>query len=207
MNGESTTIGWTRALSAFGAVGPAIFWAVVIVLGLVRRDYNHLDHSISALGAVGAPFAVVQTVNFGLMGLSIIAFAVAIYRWFDGGRWARLGPLLVGVAGLSMLGAGLFPLNFNDVAATTNTVHFALAMVGQFAALIGIPLVSRRLDYVEGWSRPQNTTVAITVVLVALFVIHLAVAPSDLDGLSQKLLALAAFGWIAVASFKLYQLS
>jgi hypothetical membrane protein len=94
-------------LLACGAVGPPSFVAVFLVEGLLGvPGYNPLRHPVSsfALGSLGW----VQIANFLVTGMLVVAFAFGLRlarRRAGGGIWA---PLLIGLAGVGMIGAGVF---------------------------------------------------------------------------------------------------
>ncbi len=67
-----------RMLALAGAVGPALFTALVVYLGSLTPGYSQITQEISDLGATGAPNAVMQDLNFLLLGGLIFAFSVGL---------------------------------------------------------------------------------------------------------------------------------
>ena len=98
-----------RILLWCGVVGPAFFVVSFLVQGALRPAYDPLRHPVSSL-SLGGGAAWVQSATFLVTGLLVIAFAVGLGR-AGCGRWT---PILIGLVGLGLLGAGVFtsdPIN------------------------------------------------------------------------------------------------
>lgn len=97
-----------RLLLACGAIGSLFFIAMFLIEGATRADYNPLRQPVSSL-SVGE-FGWMQIANFIISGLLILAFAI--------GLWLALrpsivwGPLLLGLVGVGLIGAGIFVTDF-----------------------------------------------------------------------------------------------
>ena len=105
-----------RALLACGGIGAPLFVVVFLIEGAVpairSAGYSPLRHPVSGF-AIGE-FGWIQTVNFLVIGVLLLAFAVglrAALRSYGDGIWA---PVLIGLIAIGLTGAGLFtadPLN------------------------------------------------------------------------------------------------
>lgn len=192
-----------QLLALAGVVGPLLFWLVVFLLGALTPDYSHMSDFISTLGAVGAPYADVQRVNFVVLGLAIGAVALKLHRWFDDRRRPSLGTMLLALFGLGIIGAGVFPSHPADPGSTTELLHNAASGVGLFAGLLGIALTSRRLHRVDRW--PQRLfgapgTVATLILTAGLFAYSIDTA---WVGLGQRLFVGTLTLWVAYVSTRL----
>ena len=90
-------------------VGPAFFVVSFLVQGALRPAYDPLRHPVSSL-SLGGGAAWVQSATFLITGLLVVAFAVGLSR-AGCGRWT---PILIGLVGLGLMGAGVFtsdPIN------------------------------------------------------------------------------------------------
>ena len=96
----------TKALLMCGAIGCPLFVIVFLVEGATRADYNALRYPISSL-SIGT-FGWTQAANFIVTGLLILAFAIGLRRALQSGIGAVWGPLLIGMAGIGLIGAGAF---------------------------------------------------------------------------------------------------
>lgn len=96
----------TRLLLCCGVIGPLLFIIVFLIEGATRADYNPLRYPISSL-SIGA-LGWIQAANFLLLGALLVAFAIGVRRALAGSRGGVWGPLLIGLAGIGLLGAGIF---------------------------------------------------------------------------------------------------
>ncbi len=91
-------------LAVAGMVAPIMFWSVFTIAGLLRPGYDPLRQYVSEL-ALG-PGGWLQTANFLLMGLLLIAFAAGLHNGIPDGP--RACPALLVVAGVGFLLSGVF---------------------------------------------------------------------------------------------------
>ena len=198
-------------LALAGLTGPIVFYTVVTILGLVTPGYSAVSDPISNLGAVGAPYAIVQQLNFVLLGLSILAFAVGMDREFRDGWRPWVGILLIGVLGLlGAIGSGIFQSNPSNPEATTEMLHGLSVSLGFMAGIVGISLTAWRLSTEERWPgyRSLLTVFGTVVVLFGSFAFFLFLMLNDsvYAGLGQRLFTGVVTGWVAYHSYKLYKL-
>jgi hypothetical protein len=149
----------THLLLACGVLGPPIFIIAFLVEGASRPGYDaiRLPISLLSLGDLGWT----QTSNFVVDGVLIIAFAVGLRRSLTPSGWqSRLGPILIGLIGLGLIGAGIFPTDPGggypqgvraSVSGSTGTQH-DLSTCLVFGALIAGCLVLSRHFAVRGQS-------------------------------------------------------
>src|SRR3990170_1860649 len=106
--GKTQIDGISRLLAICGIIGPIFFTTVVVTLALLRPGYSHLAQAISELGEVGAPNAIVQDINFIMLGLLTLAFAFGLHRGIGARRGSKIGPALLAVfAVVAGVGNGL----------------------------------------------------------------------------------------------------
>jgi hypothetical protein len=96
----------TRGLLWCGAAAGPAFVSVFLLEGARRPDYQPRRHPVSSLSL--GPRGWVQRANFGLSGLLYVAGAAGLSRAADpiAGTW--LDPVIVGAAGLGLLGSAVF---------------------------------------------------------------------------------------------------
>jgi hypothetical protein len=96
----------TTALLGCGVVAGPLFVATFLIEGATRDGYHPLRHPVSSL-ALGE-HGWTQSANFLVAGLLTVAFAIGL-RQASGSPGSSLwAPLLVGIWGIGLLGAGLF---------------------------------------------------------------------------------------------------
>ena len=90
-----------RFLAFCGVVVPVIFAMLLIVAGFLYEGYSHVSQAISELVGVEATQPIVQNASFLISGLLIVAFAFGLHLGIGGIRGSNLGPVLIGVFGVS----------------------------------------------------------------------------------------------------------
>ena len=98
-----------RLLAICGIIGPISYAIVVIILGFLQPGYSHVTQSMSELGEVGAPNAIIMnTAGFPLLGLLMIAFAFGLHRGISEGKGSKIGPALVALSGAALVITAIF---------------------------------------------------------------------------------------------------
>ena len=128
-----------KLLLACGAIGPLLFIIVFLLEGSTRPDYNPLRHPISSL-SMGEP-GWTQAASFVITGFLLLAFAVGLriaLRFSGGSFW---GPLLIGLAGIGLIGAGFFTADpFNGYPPGTPLIPTERSVHGLLHDLFGVPV-------------------------------------------------------------------
>jgi hypothetical membrane protein len=95
----------TRSLLRWGVLAGPFYLIVGVLQGLLREGFDFRRHPLSVLA--NGPAGWIQTANFVLTGLMVIAAAVGIRRVL--GPRTRALPLFLGGVGLAMIAAAVFP--------------------------------------------------------------------------------------------------
>ncbi|MDV3292808.1 MAG: DUF998 domain-containing protein [Nitrososphaerales archaeon] len=196
-----------RFLGTCGVIAPISFTVIVIILGLLNPSYSHLSQGISELGAVGAPYAIVQDANFLLTGSLIIAFAVGLQKGIGDGQGSKIGPVLLALdGGFGAVGAGIFPL--------PSPLHTPLSAIGVISLVIAPPFISRRLKRDFRWQSYRSYSLATGMVVVMIFLLFLFtglfVGQDVLEpwmGVLQRMLLAPLLVWIEVMAIHLLVIS
>jgi hypothetical protein len=98
--------GLTRVLLICGLIAGPFYLVVGLIQALTRPGFDllHDDLSLLANGDLGW----VQITNLVLTGVLVGAFAVGLRRGLPSGPGRRWGPILLGIYGLGLIGAGFF---------------------------------------------------------------------------------------------------
>jgi hypothetical membrane protein len=96
----------TRRLLTCGVAAPVLFIVAFLIDGAVRAGYDPATTPVSQLllGDQGW----LETMNFIVAGLLIVALAIGLRRVQTVSPGSRWGPIMVGVAGLGLVIAGVF---------------------------------------------------------------------------------------------------
>ena len=116
-----------RTLALAGIVGPIFFTVLVVVQGFLRPEYSHVKMPISALAAW--PTGWIQTINFYVVGLLMMAFAVALHLGVQATRRGGTGFALLLMSGLGLVLAGVFPWHMVNGVPTETPAHVVGAVM------------------------------------------------------------------------------
>jgi hypothetical membrane protein len=202
-----------RLLLACGALGPLLFIVVFLLEGATRPNYSPWHHFVSSLSLGEGGW--MQITNFLLCGALVLCFAIGLRRVLHPGKGSTWGPLLLGLFGLCLIGAGLFVtdplLGYPPGSPSTLTLHGAIHMLLSlvvFAALIAACFVlARRFAGDPAW-RGWDTYSIVTGILVAVLFIATDVVASSPNpnapaGLVQRLCIIIGWVWIALVALRL----
>lgn len=101
-------------LLRLGALGPLVFYALIIAAGFMSPGYNHMTQSISELGQAGAPTA--KMFNTGLMAaggamiVGALGLLLGLPRLGRGFVMPGLTAIAVALFGASFVLAGMHPM-------------------------------------------------------------------------------------------------
>lgn len=106
MNAEISKNGTTRAMLTGGVLAGPLYIVIALIQGLTRDGFDLSRHDVSLLS--NGDLGWIQITNFLVTGLLVIAGAVGMRQALPSSRAWTWGPLLVGVYGLGLIGAGIF---------------------------------------------------------------------------------------------------
>jgi hypothetical membrane protein len=204
----------TRLLLAGGAIGPLLFIVVFLIEGATRPHYSVWQDAVSAL-SLGQD-GWMQITNFIVCGALVFGFAIGLRRVLRTGRGSTWGPILLGIVGLAMIGAGIFVtdpgLGYPYEASTiTLTVHGTIHSLISLCAFIALPaacFVLARRDAADpaarGWAWYSVATGLLVVVLFVLTAVVTAL--NGPGGLIQRIFLIVGWSWIAVQAIRLLRM-
>ena len=199
-------------LLAFGVAGPLLNVLVVFIVGAVRPSYSALRVPDSALEL--GPGGWMQIANYLITGALVLGFAAGLRLVLRTGRGSTWGPILVGLYGLSFLGAGIFVTDpaagYPPGAVTESTfhgiVHNLLGLL-QFASVIAACFVlSRRAAAPASRSVWFSYSLATGVVVAISYVVFIVIfrigGPA---GLIERIGIVAACAWMAILAIRVWR--
>jgi Protein of unknown function (DUF998) len=103
--------GLVRALAAAALLAQLLFVAGWLVAGALEPGYDHVEQTVSELGARTAAHPWIVNTAFVLLGVSVAALAAGVLRVLPRSRARLAAALGFAVSGACLAAAGLLPLD------------------------------------------------------------------------------------------------
>ncbi len=186
----------TFGLMLCGGVGAVLFTALYLLEGISRPGYAAWQQPISALSL--GPGGWVQQANFIVFGVLLLLSAVGWYRYLTPGRGAIWFLLFQGIAGLGLIGAGVFSMDpFPGYSPGTTpeaaTVHGMLHTICAYTIILSLVLSCFTLAsrfwseaHWRGWAVYSSISGVLMLILWEVFVQY---PTSPVAGLVERLSA------------------
>jgi Protein of unknown function (DUF998) len=152
-----------KSLLLCGIIAGPLYMAVSLAQAFTRANFDITRHALSLLTNGGLGW--LQIANFIITGLLITAAAFGMRQALSSGSGRFWGPLLVGIFGVSFIGAGMFPpdpaLGFpvgtpaDGMTITSRGItHFAFGGIGFLAIIAACFVFARRFNGLQqrGWA-------------------------------------------------------
>lgn len=153
----------TRTLLACGVVAGPLYVVLGILQMLIHPEFDPTRNDLSQM-SIG-PLGWIQIANFIVTGLMVVAGAAGMRRILLGQRGGTWGPLLIGIYGLGLIGAGFFsadpargyppgtPVDA-QVISGHGLLHFASGGIGFLALIAACFVFARRFSTLKqsGWA-------------------------------------------------------
>jgi Protein of unknown function (DUF998) len=210
--------------TALGVVAGPLFVGAFTVIGSRRAGYDWKRHAVSSLGAGrnGWP----QSANFVLTGAMYLVAASGMARSPRKAVQSRVVPVLVGAAGVGLIGSGVFvtdpvggfpPSSSDDDAVTSaalerlvrsrsGTLHnlFAIPIFAgiPLAGVLSAAASARRREY--RWAGYSASSSIVMVASFALFGAAFGDKPhlAGKGGIFQRHSVAIGFGWLSALSLR-----
>lgn len=191
----------TQLLLVCDALGWILFTATFLIAGATRPGYDPWRQAISALSL--GPGGWVQQANFIGLGALLVISAFGWRQTLQPGTGSRAYPVLKGLTGISLIGAGFFaqdpaPGYPPGAVQTAPTLHGDIHQICAFVSVTALSLscfvLARRLALEPRW-RGWAAYVVISGILILVFISifgALSAQASSIAGLFERLMAGAA---------------
>jgi hypothetical membrane protein len=178
-----------------GIAASVVFFAAMIAFAFLTPGYSNMTNAVSELGMAGAPNALGwNLLGFVLVGLLVIAFAWGMRLDLRTGKGAVGVPLLIGLSGLGLAGAGLIPAEAGFAPSTATTLHLVMVAINFLPFLLAAFFFAFRQRNHDYWKRWTLFSAAMGILAILTFVLPRTVP----GGLSQRLGLGAYFLWLLV---------
>ncbi|WP_214317881.1 DUF998 domain-containing protein [Nonomuraea sediminis] len=194
------------ALLDCGVVAGFLFPVASFAQAFTRTGFDLRRHALSSLDL--GDLGWLQIANFALTGLLACAFAIGIWRASLPGLAGKVGPILIGVYGVAMVGGGAFtpdpalgwpvgaPEGIPDHLSTHSMLHNVVGATSFFTLMLAGLVFSRAFPS-RGW------TVHCLVNSLATFVITVPPWGDDSASLRFAAGAILISSWLAALAWRL----
>ena len=190
----------TSKLLACGMIAGPFYVLVGVAQILTRDGFDVRRHALSLLS--NGKFGWIQMTNFLLSGGLVLMGAVGMRRWLRSGKGATWGPLLIGIYGLGLIGAGVFaadpangfppgtPMASTGIS-TSGMLHFVFGGIGFYALIAACIVFARRFAI-----QPRYAWVVYSAFTALFFFLAFAAIASGSKSALTMLVFYAAVAWI-----------
>ena len=202
----------TRSLLTCGIIAGPFYVIVALIQGFTRPGFELLHDDVSLLS--NGDLGWIQIANFLITGALVIAGAAGMRRVLHGSRGGTWGPLLIGLFGLGLIGAGIFvadpmngfppgtPAGAPAAISSHGLLHILCAAVGFLGLIVACFIFARRFAALK-----ERDWMAYSIATGVIFFASFAGVAS---GSSQAAIVIGfwigvvlAFTWIAVMAARL----
>ncbi len=184
----------------------ATYWLIsVVLLHALRTDYDPFEHQISnyATGSYG----YLMNAAFIVWGVGIAALALGL--WLAVTPRPRAGSIIVLIAGIAIIVAGIFPGDVitKDTPFSTTTsgaIHDLSSLVFFLFIIIAMFVMARRFKKDATWRQVQRLLFWLGVAsAVSLIVFVFGPIPASVDALGEKVFVFWLLSWVMLTGFRL----
>jgi hypothetical membrane protein len=202
-------------LAIAGILAPIIFFSMIIVLGALEPNYNHMTRMMSALGGVQGIRGLLFNVGIALIGILVALFAIGLHQHIDDKEKSKAGLILFVLGGLGLVLSGVFSCNEGcaNVIVERNLIgifHVLAAFIAGMCLSIAPFFIYGRMKKSPSWKKYATYTLVTGIIANVpgiIFWVTLATTRlPGIDGLLQRLGIVFVFIWIEVTALKMRSL-
>lgn len=170
MEKKTSKEGNEKILLTCGVIAGPVYIVLGVIQMMIRPGFDPTRHDLSLMS--NGDLGWIQIMNFILVGVMTIVGAFGMRRVLHGSRGGIWGPLLIGIYGLGLLGAGVFvadpmngfPIGTPEGSPTTMSshglLHFVAGGVGFLAFIAACFVFANRFNHFKqrGWSAFSGIT-------------------------------------------------
>ena len=192
----------TGFLALLAIVGIVDFLLNVAALHFVRPDVNPVLEPMSDY-AVG-PYGFLLTAADIGSGLAALALAFGLYLSLASPARSYVGLFLLGLYGVSVLLAGIFPIDVGGEATTVGTIHNIVGNISFFGFPIAVILLSLGMGKDERWRSFRRPALALSLVVVLTVILTIVGFNLGIGfGLTQRIANVTALVWMLAVALHL----
>ena len=189
-------------IASIAIVGISYFLTAVIALHFLRPDYDPVSRFVSEY-AIGQYGFLMTSAFFGL-SLGSLALVIGLYQEVSRSVRSWIGLILLGIWGVAILIAGIFPTALKGAPATTSDNIHALASLVSFLSLIPATiLLSRRFKQDEKWRPFHHSALILSLVILGTFIGFFLTFETEFAGLNQRIFIATFLIWLLLTAARL----
>ncbi len=202
MDTKNANAKWNKRLGWL-VLATSVFTAVAIaLLHVLRSDLDPFARAISEY--VNGPYGPLMTATFFSQSLGSLALAAIMIRDGLEQRRLRIGSVLLIVAAMGGIVAGVFPADPASPYSRTlpGTIHMVAGLVRFLALSFALPLLSSALAKHSQFEKVAKVLRFLGVLFVITFLVSIFVlANIDLFGLGQRAFIAMLLVWMSTAVY------
>ena len=194
-----------RILGIFGAVGPIVYIAAVLIGGFLWPGYSHYSQTVSTLISSRAPNQVIMVPLFAFYNVCLILLAVGLYYGIQKEVRHIWGSAFLVAAGAGGLVLFLFPQDYTagPPFAVLGMLHLVITGIIAFFSLAAIALFWLQFRLDPRWKGYGRFSIVMLPIALTLGVLGLISISAPYAGLADRLSIGSILLWIEVASIGL----
>ena len=194
-----------RLTAMLGFAYAAVMAGVILIGPLGYPGYNSLSQHISEMGATGAPHGPLISALFIATSVLLIAFWLLGLKALPVSALRAAGLILLSVNGAGLLGAGVYPCDFECARSDPSVaqqLHDLFGGLGYLSGVLGLFLLAAGLRDLEGWSR--LFPLVMTCAVVAALSLPLIAPEFPWHGAAQRVLEAAFMIAVLAVAMRLW---
>ena len=198
-----------KYLAICGIIAPILFAFKVLIIGFYHPNYNHITQYMSELGAINAPYAIINNTGLAIGGILITLFSYSLLQELNEKKtiFTILGFSLVFISGLSFFLIGFFPcdpdcINFS----TIGIIHSYLSNTAQLPLIIAPLFLIYNFKENKKWSSVFVFSILTFLLGIVFFLIYKSYLLEGYTGLLQRISFGIPLLWVEIMGIKTYKL-
>jgi len=198
-----------KYLAICGIIAPLLFAFKVLIIGFYHPNYNHITQYMSELGAINAPYAIINNTGLAIGGILITLFSYGFLKELNEKKsiLIQIGFSLVFISGLSFFLIGFSPcdpdcINFS----TIGIIHSYLSNTAQLPLIIAPLFLICTFKGIKKWNSVYVFSFLTVLFGIAFFLIYKYYLLEDYTGLLQRISFGIPLLWIEIMGIKTYKL-
>ncbi len=169
---------------------------VFVIVGLIKPGYDPVVRMVSE-GSIGQ-LGWIQTVNFFVLGLALLVFALGLWRGLGDRISGRIGSVLMAIAGGGVFCAGIFVADpYPHISTVHGALHVAVSLVTFNSLALAAFFFAKRF-----WKSRAFAVYCIASGIVPYGMVPPLTIPSY-AGLEQRAVIVLVFLWITILALRL----